>query len=107
MIMQDFEAVEIKVLSRASMDRDINAAVDLMIQGSRGQRTHGILVTRLGDGHFVVGFSDTVPFGYTDQLDLRRQPTSRFADTVPGCCPFGAEIIYWKLHLVLSRTTSE
>ncbi|MCP9002063.1 hypothetical protein NFC73_20375 [Pseudarthrobacter sp. RMG13] len=73
MNMQDVEPIEIKVHDRASMDRSITAAVDRMIESARRQRTHGILVTRLGDGHFVVGLSNAVPFGYTDQLDSRRQ----------------------------------
>lgn len=84
MKMQDVEPTEIKVRDRASMDRCITAAVERMIEGVRRQRTHGILVTRLGDGHFVVGLSNAVPFGYTDQLDLRRQPAGRSADTFPA-----------------------
>jgi hypothetical protein len=73
MIMQDVELIEIKVLDKASMDPCITAAVDRTIESARRQRTHGILVTRLGDGHFVVGLSNAVPFGYTYQLDSRRQ----------------------------------
>lgn len=73
MKVQDMERIEVKVRDRASMDPCITAAVDRMIESARRQRTHGILVTRLGDGHFVVGLSNTVPFGYTDQLDSRRQ----------------------------------
>ncbi|WP_193591262.1 hypothetical protein [Paenarthrobacter sp. YJN-D] len=83
MNMQDVEPIEIKVRDRASMDRCITAAVDRMIESARQQRTHGILVTRLGDGHFVVGLSNSVPFGYTDQLDFQRQPAGRSADIVP------------------------
>jgi hypothetical protein len=75
MNMQDVKPIEIKVQDRASMDRSITAAVDRIIESARGQRTHGILVTRLGDGHFVVSLSKAVPFGYTDQLDSRR-PTA-------------------------------
>jgi hypothetical protein len=73
MNMQDVEPIEIEVRDRASMDRFITVAVDRMIESVRRQGTHGILVTRLGDGHFVVGFSNGVPFGYTHQLDSRRQ----------------------------------
>jgi hypothetical protein len=73
MKVHDMEPIEIKVRDRASMDHYINAAVDRMVEGARRQPTHGILVTRLGDGHFVVGLSITVPMGYTHQLDLRRQ----------------------------------
>lgn len=73
MNIQDVEPIEIKVGDRASMDRCITAAVDRMIESARQQRTHGILVTRLGDERFVVGLSNAVPFGYTDQLDSRCQ----------------------------------
>ena len=55
--MQDVKPIEIKVRDRASMDRCITAAVDQMIGRAMRQRTHGILVSRLGDGHFVVGLS--------------------------------------------------
>ncbi|BAS11992.1 hypothetical protein AHiyo8_02950 [Arthrobacter sp. Hiyo8] len=68
------EPIEIKVRDKASMDRCITAAVNRMIGIARQQRTHGILVTRLGDGHFIVGLSNSVPIGFTDQLDFRRQP---------------------------------
>lgn len=73
MNMQDVEPIEVKVYDRASMDHCITAAVDRMIESARRQRTHGVLVTRLGDGHFVIGLSNAVPFGFTEQLDLRRQ----------------------------------
>lgn len=73
MNMQNVEPLEIKVRDRASMDRCITAAVDGMIECARRKRTHGILATRLGDGHFVVELSDAVPFGYTDQLEFRHQ----------------------------------
>ncbi len=73
MNMQDVEPIKLKARDRASMDRRITAAVDRMIEIGGRQRTHGILVTRLGDGHFVVGLSSAVPFGYTDQLDSRCQ----------------------------------
>jgi hypothetical protein len=73
MNMQDVEPIEIKVRNRTSMDPCITAAVDRTIESARRQRTHGILVTRLGDGHFVVGLSSTVPFGDTHQIDFRRQ----------------------------------
>ncbi|WP_235013253.1 hypothetical protein [Arthrobacter sp. SLBN-100] len=67
------EPIEIKVRDRSSMDYCITAAVDRMIESAKRQRTRGILVSRLGDGHFVVSLSDTVSFGYTEQLDFRRQ----------------------------------
>ena len=70
---QAVEPIEIQVRDRASMDRCITTAVDRMIEYALRQQTHGILVKRLADGHFVVGLSEAVPFGYTEQLDFRRQ----------------------------------
>lgn len=73
MNMQHVEPIEIKVRDRASMVRCITAAVERMIESARRQAPHGILVTRLGDGHVVVDLSQTVLFGYTEELDFRRQ----------------------------------
>ncbi|MGF9660885.1 hypothetical protein AAIH25_03330 [Arthrobacter crystallopoietes] len=42
-----------------------------MIDVALRHRTHGILVTRHHEGHFTVGLSETVPFGYTDEHDCR------------------------------------
>ncbi|NKX56668.1 hypothetical protein [Arthrobacter mobilis] len=63
--------VEVKVRDRFMMDRCLDAAVDRMIDVALLGRSHGILVTRLGHGHFTVGLSDAVPFGCTEQLDAR------------------------------------
>lgn len=81
MNMQDVGPIEIEVRDRASMDRSITAAVERMIGSARRQRTHSILVTRFRDGHLIVGLSNLVPFGYTDQLDVRRRPAGQSADT--------------------------
>ncbi|MCW2132701.1 hypothetical protein B0G38_001866 [Arthrobacter sp. VKM Ac-2550] len=70
--MPAVKPIEIKVRNRASMDQCITTAVNRMIECALRQRAHGILVTRLGDGHFVVSLSDSVPFGYTEQFDFRR-----------------------------------
>jgi hypothetical protein len=61
--------IEVKIRDKAFQDDCLNAAVDRMIEVARQGRRHGILVTRLGAGHFTVGFSDTVLFGRTEQLD--------------------------------------
>ena len=73
MTVQELEPIEIRVHDRASMDRCLAAAVDRMIDSAKGQRTQGILLTRLGDGRFIVAFSRAVPYGHTDQIDLRHQ----------------------------------
>jgi hypothetical protein len=53
------------------MDCCINLAVEQMIEIAVRIATRGILVARLDDGLFRVGLSDAVPFGYTEQRDLR------------------------------------
>lgn len=72
MNLQPGEPIEIKISDRASMDSALNAAVDRMIEVALRQGTQGILVTRLGDGRFIVCLSDAVPFGLTE-LDSRYQ----------------------------------
>jgi hypothetical protein len=67
------ETLRVIVGDRDSMDRCLDVAVDKMVAVALKSRRHGILVTRLGDGHFTVGLSDEVPFGYTEQLDGRHQ----------------------------------
>lgn len=64
--------IEIRVADRAAMDPCLDAAVDRMIEVALDGRS-GILVTRLGDGHFTVEISDKVRFGYTEQLDYRNK----------------------------------
>lgn len=105
MNMHDVEPIEIRVRDKASMDGCITTAVDRMIESARQQRTHGILVTRLGDGHFVVGLSNAVPFGYTDQIDFRRQTAERSADTVPSLPTVGVAVVLAENRAQLSTAT--
>lgn len=65
--------IEIRAADSAAMDRCLDAAVDRMIDVALRDGRSGILVTRLGDGHFTVGLSDRVRFGYTEQLDCRNK----------------------------------
>jgi hypothetical protein len=65
--------LEVRVNDRAAMDHCLNAAVDQMIEVALQRRSHGILVTRRGEGHFTIELSDTVPFGYTEELDDRNR----------------------------------
>ena len=64
-------SISVTAGDRASMDHGLNAAVDRMIEVALRHRTHGILVTRHHDGHFTVGLSEAVPFGYTEEQDRR------------------------------------
>jgi hypothetical protein len=66
--------VEVTVDDRAALDDCLNAAVNRIIEVALRHGRHGILVTRLRDGHFTVGLSDAVPFGYTEQRDERKKP---------------------------------
>nr|CAR47881.1 hypothetical protein [Arthrobacter sp. PY22] len=61
--------IEVRVSDKASTDDCLNAAVDRMIEVALRGCRRGILVTRLGAGHFTVGLSDEVPFGRTEQCD--------------------------------------
>lgn len=63
--------ISVTVGDRASMDHCLNAAVERMIEAALRHRSHGILVTRYHDGHFTVGLSESVPFGYTEEHDCR------------------------------------
>jgi hypothetical protein len=65
--------IEVRVGGRAAMDHCLNAAVDRMVEVALRCRRHGILVTRLRDGHFNVELSDAVPYGYTEQRDARNK----------------------------------
>lgn len=70
---KDESLIELRVSEREPMDSCLDAAVGRMIDVALPGRSHGILVTRLGDGHFTVRLSDAVPFGYTEQLDARQK----------------------------------
>jgi hypothetical protein len=65
------QSIEVLAQDRESMDRGLNAAVELMTEVAVGLAAHGILVSRLDDGLFRVGLSELVPFGYTEQRDCR------------------------------------
>ena len=61
--------LEVRVHDGASMDECLNAAVDGMIEVALQGCRRGIRVARLGAGHFIVGLSDAVPFGRTEECD--------------------------------------
>lgn len=62
-------SINVTAADRESMDQRLNGAVDKMVEVALRHRTHGVLVTRHGHGHFTVMLSDTVPFGYTAECD--------------------------------------
>ncbi len=58
------EAVEVRVDTACQVEERLNAAVQ-DLQSLAIRTRHGILVTRLGAGHYTVSLSDKVPFGLT------------------------------------------
>lgn len=61
---QDLTIV-INAIDRASLDRQLDEAVEIARAKAMQERRQGILVTRRGYDLFTVGLSDTVPFGLT------------------------------------------
>ncbi|CAM3158605.1 hypothetical protein PSET11_00112 [Arthrobacter ulcerisalmonis] len=57
--------ITLNVSDRQSMDTEIEAAVNAAKVHALTEKTHGILVTRIGADTFTVALSDTVPFGLT------------------------------------------
>ena len=53
------------VADRASMDRELDAAVTAAKAHALAEKRHGILVTRHGVDKFTVALSEAVPFGLT------------------------------------------
>ncbi|WP_395405857.1 hypothetical protein ACHMXB_21975 (plasmid) [Arthrobacter sp. UC242_113] len=63
--------LDVTVKDRPSMDEDLNRAMGHLLKLAPRTKTHGLLITRLRHGHFTVGFSRDVPFGYTREQDHR------------------------------------
>ncbi|WP_223988146.1 hypothetical protein [Arthrobacter sp. NicSoilB8] len=63
--------IQVVALDKASMERGLDTAVDLMIKMAVKDATQGILVTRLEHHVFRVPLSSAVPYGYTQQHDAR------------------------------------
>jgi len=67
--------IDVAVSDRESMDRNLNQAVDELMELAARSTTYGsqgILVTRLLDSFFRVQQSSLVPFGYIAERDCRR-----------------------------------
>lgn len=56
---------------RASMDARLEAAVGELIDLAVGRIDQGILVARLRDDVCRISLSPSVPYGYTEEHDLR------------------------------------
>jgi len=76
------DRIDVHVDSRSTMDQELNAAVDELLQTALRARTGGILVSRMTDTHFTVAISGLVPFGHTDQRDCR--PSSAESEAAAG-----------------------
>ena len=58
-------SIAVTAKSRATMDRDLDAAVDVAMTEALRHARQGILVIRHGPHSFTVSLSDAVPFGQT------------------------------------------
>lgn len=63
------ESIEIRVDTACQIEERLNVAVQNLQPIASGNR-HGILVTRLGPGHYRICLSDEVPFGLTHEHSL-------------------------------------
>jgi hypothetical protein len=64
--------LEITVHDRATLENDLNAAVDIAREHAMTEGRYGILVTQHGYTRYTVAVSRDVPYGQTHE---RRQPT--------------------------------
>ena len=58
-------ALTVEVKDRKLLEEQLEEAVSTAREWAAQEKSRGILVTRLGPGHFTVGLSDDVPFGVT------------------------------------------
>lgn len=63
------DRIDIQVTSRHLLDEELDAAVRRLQEVALLTGTHGILVTRIGPGHYTAALSDQVPFGMTHELE--------------------------------------
>ena len=64
--------LEITVHDRATLEFDLNAAVDIAREHAMTEGRHGILVTQHGYTRYTVAVSRDVPYGQTHER--RQQP---------------------------------
>jgi hypothetical protein len=88
--------LEVTVCDKEEMDQSLNAAVDRMVAAATQHGRQGILITRLGMGHFTVELTDAVPYGYTEELDKAQQltlknPLPDFGNNPPNARAKGPE----------------
>lgn len=60
--------IDIHVTSRSVLDERLEAAVRQLQGVAMLSKSHGILVTRHGAGHYTASLSDRVPFGMTREF---------------------------------------
>jgi hypothetical protein len=60
-------SITVIVTDRDSLENQLDAAVSAVRERTPGERRRGILVTRHGANEFTVAFSDSVPFGMTQE----------------------------------------
>ncbi len=59
--------LQVTVTDKATMDAEINIAVDIARRKAMKDRRRGILVTRNGLASFTVAVSEDVPYGITHE----------------------------------------
>lgn len=59
------ETIDIHVISRRTLDEQLEAAVKQLRDVATLTRTHGILITRHQPGLYTAMLSDQVPYGIT------------------------------------------
>jgi hypothetical protein len=74
--------LEITAHDPATIENDLNTAVDMAREHAMQERRHGILVTQHGYTSYTVAVSRDVPFGQTHER--REQPANSQTETGPG-----------------------
>ncbi|MDN4645995.1 hypothetical protein QCD75_18655 [Arthrobacter sp. PsM3] len=62
------DPIDIHVSSHSVLDERLEVAVSQLQGVAMLSKSHGILVTRHGPGHYTASLSDRVPFGMTREL---------------------------------------
>ncbi|WP_248760962.1 hypothetical protein [Pseudarthrobacter sp. SSS035] len=62
-------SMTLTITDRASMDRQLDAAVAFALPSALSSKRHGILVTRHSKAKFTVALSEAVPYGQTKERD--------------------------------------
>ncbi|MCX2750482.1 hypothetical protein OOZ51_22135 [Arthrobacter sp. MI7-26] len=73
--MSSASVVEVTADTPEALERDLNAAVDVVCRQAMQMGRHGVMVTRHNYASFTVAISEVVPYGQTQERQ-QWQPTS-------------------------------